>query len=404
MVRAMKIPGFRFSAVAAGIKKHGGPDLALLAADEPVPTAGMFTRNIIRAAPVQITERRVQAGHLRAILVNSGNANAFTGAAGTMAAERSSAALAEALGCPEAEIGLCSTGVIGQVLPAEKIVAKAKDLVAGLDEDGMTVFADAILTTDRFRKTSELKLGTSDKPVHFAGICKGAGMIHPDLGGAGKLPRAADAPHATMLAFIVTDAVASKELLTVCLERAVSATFNAVSVDGDTSTNDTVLVMASGRSGVSLCEDELTDALTRIARPLARAMVEDGEGAEHLVDITVRGLKTNDECRTVARTIATSPLVKTALAGKDANWGRLVAAAGRSGVDFDAAAIEVRVGGIVLYQDGAPRPENDAAANEKMREASYEIELRLGPGSGSFTYTTCDLGHKYIDVNAGYRS
>lgn len=404
MVRAMKIPGFRFSAVAAGIKKHGGPDLALLAADEPVPTAGMFTRNIIRAAPVQITERRVQAGFLRAVLVNSGNANAFTGAAGTMAAERSSLALAEALGCPEGEIGLCSTGVIGQVLPAEKIVAQAKNLVSGLDEDGMAVFADAILTTDRFRKTAELTLGGDHQPLHFAGVCKGAGMIHPDLGGAGKLPRAADAPHATMLAFIVTDVVASKELLTLCLERAVSATFNAVSVDGDTSTNDTVLVMASGRSGITLGEDELTDALTRIARPLARAMVEDGEGAEHLVDITVQGLRTNDECRTVARTIATSPLVKTALAGKDANWGRLVAAAGRSGIDFDAAAIEVRVGGIVLYQDGAPRPENDAAANQRMRESSYEIELRLGSGSGSFTYTTCDLGHKYIDVNAGYRS
>lgn len=404
MVSAMKIPGFRFSAVAAGIKKHGGPDLALLCADEPVPTAGMFTKNIIRAAPVQITERRVQEGQLRAVLVNSGNANAFTGASGTMAAERSSEALARALACPNEQIGLCSTGVIGQVLPAEKIEANAKALVEALDEGGLESFADAIMTTDRFRKTAELTIGEADSAVHFAGICKGAGMIHPDLGGPGKLPRAADAPHATMLAFIVTDAVAPKELLGRALERAVDATFNSVSVDGDTSTNDTVLVMASGRSGRALGEDELAQALTEVARPLARAMVRDGEGAEHLVDVTVRGLGTNDECRAIARTIATSPLVKTAMAGKDANWGRLVAAAGRAGVHFEASAVEVRVGGVVLYKGGAPRPENDAAANAKMHESSYEIELLLGSGPGSFTYTTCDLGHRYIDVNAGYRS
>lgn len=404
MVRAMKIPGFRFSAVAAGIKKHGGPDLALLCADEAVPTAGMFTRNIIRAAPVQITEQRIQAGPLRAVLVNSGNANAFTGQAGTRAALHSSEALSRALNCDEAEIGLCSTGVIGQVLPAEKIAANAASLVAGLDEDGLENFADAILTTDRFRKVAELTVGTEGSSIHFAGICKGAGMIHPDLGGAGKLPRPAEPPHATMLAFLLTDVVATQQELTRALERAVEATFNTVSVDGDTSTNDTVLVMASGRSGVSLGEDELTQALIEVARPLARAMVQDGEGAEHLVDITVRGLRTTDECRAVARTIATSPLVKTAMAGKDANWGRLIAAAGRAGVHFEAAAVEVRVGGIVLYKEGSPLPANDAAANAKMREASYEIEVFLGSGTSSFTYTTCDLGHTYIDVNAGYRS
>lgn len=404
MVRAMKIPGFRFSAGAAGIKKHGGPDLALLCADEPVPAAGMFTKNIVRAAPVQITEARIQAGLLRAVIVNSGNANAFTGEAGTRAALESSAAIARALGCPETEIAICSTGVIGQVLPADKIAAKAEELARGLSEEGLESFADAILTTDRFRKVAELSLAAEGSTVHFAGVCKGAGMIHPDLGGTGKLPPAADPLHATMLAFVVTDAVASPELLAVCLERAVNLTFNTVSVDGDTSTNDTIIAMASGRSGVALNEDRLTQALIEIARPLARAMVQDGEGAEHLVDITVRGLKTIDECRAVARTIATSPLVKTAMAGKDANWGRLLAAAGRAGVHFDAAAVEVRVGGIALYRDGAPCPANDAAANAKMHEPAYEIELSLGSGTASFTYTTCDLGHNYIDVNAGYRS
>lgn len=400
----MKIPGFRFHALQAGIKKRGGLDLGLLVADRAVATGAVFTRNIIRAAPVLLAEKRVLAGPIRAVVVNSGNANAFTGEAGMEAALRSTAAIARALSCSEAEVISCSTGVIGQVLPAEKIEAQAAELVAGLHADGFETFADAILTTDRFRKVSKYTAHQNDRPVHFAGACKGAGMIHPDLGGAGRLPKPAGPPHATMLAFIVTDAVAPAALLQKCLEGAVDRTFNAVSVDGDTSTNDTVLVLASGESGVELDEAQLTLALTSISRPLSRAMVQDGEGAEHVIDIRVTGLATDDEARAIARLIATSPLVKTAFAGKDANWGRLIAVAGRAGVSFDASRATISIAGEKLFEEGVPHPERDPKACEKMKGPEYEVELVLGNGPGTFTYTTCDLGHAYIDVNAGYRS
>jgi glutamate N-acetyltransferase / amino-acid N-acetyltransferase len=400
----MSVRGFRFNAVEAGIKKRGGLDLALLVAQRPVSAGAVFTRNIVRAAPVVLSERRVLGGPIRAVVVNSGNANAFTGEAGMTAAVRSTAAVAKALGCPEDQVLCCSTGVIGQVLPAEKVEQAVDSLVAGLGTGGLETFADAILTTDRFRKVAHHHLEREGKPVHFAGTCKGAGMIHPDLGGAGKLPRAAGPPHATMLAFIVTDALASPELLQNCLEHATDTTFNAVSVDGDTSTNDTVLVLASGESGVELDSQALTAALVEICRPLARAMVQDGEGAEHVVDIRVTGLPTDAEARAIAKTIATSPLVKTAFAGKDANWGRLIAAAGRAGVSFDASRATISIAGYKLFDQGVPRPELDPLACEKMRGAGYEIELLLGDGPGTFTYTTCDLGHTYIDINAGYRS
>jgi glutamate N-acetyltransferase / amino-acid N-acetyltransferase len=400
----MKIRGFRFHAVEAGIKKRGGLDLALLVADRPATAAAVFTRNIVRAAPVLIAEKRVLAGPIRAVVVNSGNANAFTGSAGMEAALRSTAAIAQALGCPESEVVSCSTGVIGQVLPSEKIEARAVELVAGLSDDSLVTFADAILTTDRFRKVSQYAATREGKPVQFAGVCKGAGMIHPDLGGAGKLPKSAGPPHATMLAFIVTDAIASSANLQRCLEAAVDSTFNAVSVDGDTSTNDTVLVLASGESGVELDPALLTEALTAICRPLSRAMIQDGEGAEHVIDIRVTGLPTDAEARTIAKLIATSPLVKTAFAGKDANWGRLIAAAGRAGVSFDASRATISIAGEKLFEEGVPHPERDAKACDKMKGPEYEVELVLGQGPGTFTYTTCDLGHAYIDVNGGYRS
>jgi glutamate N-acetyltransferase / amino-acid N-acetyltransferase len=400
----MVISGFKFSAVAAGIKKRGGLDLGLILADRPAIAAGVFTRNIIRAAPVLVAEKRILAGPIRAVLVNAGNANAFTGELGMKATLDSTRAVARALGCAEGEVVSCSTGVIGQVLPAEKIEARAAELLSGASASGLETFADAILTTDRFRKVSELSLEWGGKSVSFAGVCKGAGMIHPDLGGAGKLPQPAGPPHATMLAFIVSDVVASPALLQRCLERATDATFNTVSVDGDTSTNDTLLALTSGNSGAELDEPTLTNALIEICRPLARAMVQDGEGADHLIDIHVQGLPTADEARVIAKTIATSPLVKTAFAGKDANWGRLIAAAGRAGVPFDASRATISIAGFKLFDAGVPHPELDALACEKMKGPSYEVILVLGEGPGSFTYTTCDLGHTYIDINAGYRS
>jgi len=400
----MVVAGFRFSAVAAGIKKKGGLDVALLVADRAVPVAGVFTRNIVRAAPVLVAEKRILNGPVRAVLVNAGNANAFTGEAGMKATIDSTRSIAKALGCAEGEVVSCSTGVIGQVLPAEKIEAHATELVSSASPSGLETFADAILTTDRFRKVSEVTVEQAGATVHFTGVCKGAGMIHPDLGGAGKLPQPAGPPHATMLAFIVTDAVADAELLQRCLERATESTFNTVSVDGDTSTNDTVLLLASGRSEVKLDEEALTAALIQVCRPLARAMVQDGEGAEHVIDIRVEGLPTMEDARLIAKTIATSPLVKTAFAGKDSNWGRLIAAAGRAGVSFDPSRATISIAGYKLFDAGVAHPELDALATEKMKGPAYEVVLNLGAGPGTFTYTTCDLGHTYIDINAGYRS
>lgn len=407
------ISGFRFSAVAAGIKKSGGLDLALLVADEPVAAAGVFTRNLVRAAPVDVAEERVATGRLQAVLVNAGNANACTGEPGLRAVLDTTAAVAEALGIEPRRVAPASTGVIGAVLPTDKVVAALPNLVEGLAEDGVERFAEAILTTDRWTKMATAEVHHDGKTARFLGIAKGAGMIHPDLGptrplqpvppGPGQAP--STPPHATMLAFVVTDAVVDVQLLQQCLERAAELTFNACSVDGDTSTNDTLLVLASGRSGVAPSARELTEALVEVCRPLAREMVRDGEGAEHAVDIRVRGLASEADARQVAKTVATSPLVKTALYGKDANWGRLLAAAGRAGVPFDPKVASVLVGGICICERGLPTGKDaEAQAGEIMRRNTYDIELVLGDGPGIFTYVTSDLGHGYVDVNAGYRS
>lgn len=401
----MKVPGFRFAATMAGIKKRGGLDVALLVCDEASPSAAVFTRSLVRAAPVLVAEQRVLSSPTRAVLVNAGNANACTGELGLEATLASTRAIAKALGCPEEQILPASTGVIGQVLPSAKIEAKVSELIEQLDESSADSFADAILTTDRWRKTATSQIDKDGKTATLLGICKGAGMIHPDLGGAGKLPQPPGPPHATMLTFLVTDAVVEKSLLQKCLEDAAQTTFNAVSVDGDTSTNDTVILIASGKSGLAPNGEELTRALVEVCLPLARSMVRDGEGAEHAVDIVVRGLASTEDAKQVAKTIATSPLVKTALAGKDANWGRLLAAAGRAGVPFDPSRASVFIDGVCICRQGLiADAEADAEASARMKKNEYRIEIELGSGPGEFTYVTCDLGHTYIDVNAGYRS
>ncbi len=391
------VAGFRFSAVAAGIKKTGALDLALIACDEPASAAGVFTRNLVRAAPVEVAQHRIASGRLRAILVNSGNANACTGEPGLRATLDTTAALARALGTEPELVIPASTGVIGAVLPSEKIVAAIPKLIEGLSAEGADSFAQGILTTDRWKKVATTTLEQGGERATFLGMAKGAGMIHPDLG--------PQVPHATMLAFVVTDATVDSEVLQKALERAAELTFNACSVDGDTSTNDTLVVLASGKSKVRPSEAELISALVDVCRPLARELVRDGEGAEHAVDIVVRGLGNEAEAKQVAKTIATSPLVKTALYGKDANWGRLLAAAGRAGVRFDPKRATISIGGHCICERGLPAgKEAEALAGEVMKGNTYAIELELGDGPGTFTYVTSDFGHSYIDVNAGYRS
>jgi glutamate N-acetyltransferase/amino-acid N-acetyltransferase len=391
----LPVQGFRFAAVSSGIRKDGRVDTALAVADGAATAAGLVTRNRVKAAPVLIASERLRAGSLRAVLANSGCANACTGEAGLVAARRATESIAGELGVSEALVLPASTGVIGAVLPAEKIAARAGDLVRALSPHGIDDFALAICTTDRWPKVSEVTLETPAGPARVVGIAKGAGMIHPDVG----------PPQATMLVFLFTDAKVAQAELDVALRTAADRTFNAITVDGDTSTNDLVLALASGLSGGTPTPAALEAALEQVCRELARSMVKDGEGAKHVVDVTVSGLPSEADAKTVARTVATSLLVKTALFGCDANWGRLLAAAGRAGVDFDPREARVSIAGIDIVRAGtALGAEVEAEAQRRMAAEQYAIELRLGGGPGRFTYVTSDLGHSYVDVNAGYRS
>jgi glutamate N-acetyltransferase / amino-acid N-acetyltransferase len=390
------IAGFRFAAVSAGIRKDGRVDVALAVADRPAVVAGLFTRNLVRAAPVMVAEDRVRSGLARAILVNAGCANACTGEPGLAATRESTESIARALGIPVEEVLPASTGVIGALLPAAKISGKAKELAKAITAEGYADFAQAICTTDRWVKIAEAKIETSKgDPVSVLGIAKGAGMIHPDVG----------PPQATMLVFLFTDAVIKQEELQAALGQAADKTFNACSVDGDTSTNDTVLALASGASNIRLTAAEIAPALTTVCDKLARSMIADGEGANHCVEIRATGLASDADAKRVAQTMATSLLVKTALHGKDANWGRLLAAAGRAGVHFDPKLASIKIGEVEIVKNGlAVGLDAEKAATEILKTPSYKIEIGLGTGPGAFSYLTSDLGHGYVDVNADYRS
>lgn len=391
------VSGFRFAAVDAGIRKRASLDVAVIVADRPVPTAAVFTTNLVQAAPVRVARERVKNGKAQAILVNAGCANACTGAAGKAATLKSTAAVAKALGIAPALVLPASTGVIGQLLPAEKIVKQAGALANDLDPSNVDAFAQAILTTDRGPKVAQATVKLGKSSVNILGICKGAGMIHPNM--------------ATTLAFVVTDANVSAPVLRKALRSATDGSFNAVTVDGDTSTNDCIIAMASGDAGniVIRAGDKnyaiFEAALTEVLCSLAAQIVADGEGAEHTVGIGVTGARTKEDALTVARTIATSNLVKTALHGKDPNWGRILAAAGRSGVKFKEEDTEIRIGDVLIVKKGLAV---GAAAEKKAREVmlheSYTIELKLGSGKHNANYVTCDLGHEYVRINADYRS
>lgn len=391
------VAGFRWASMAAGIKKRGGLDLALLVADAPVATAAVFTNSLVKAAPVLLAAERAKSGRAQAVLINAGCANAATGKPGLEAARQSSAAVARALGLDVKLVLPMSTGVIGVLLPAEKIIANAAALAAAARADGLGEFARAIMTTDRGPKLAEAEARIGGKRVRVVGVAKGAGMIHPDM--------------ATTLACVVTDARVSAPLLRRALRDATAATFNALSVDGDTSTNDTIVAMASGAAGNSALRAgdaghrALTAALTAVLARLGRLIVADGEGAEHLVTVQVEGAPSAAGAVAVARTIATSSLVKTALFGKDPNWGRVLAAAGRAGVRFDPERAELRIGEVVLVRRGlAVGFDSDARAHAVMLRPEYEITLRLGAGKHAATYLTCDLGPEYVRINADYRS
>jgi glutamate N-acetyltransferase/amino-acid N-acetyltransferase len=391
--------GFRWSSAIAGIKASGKPDIALAVADTPAVAAAMFTSNQLVAAPVTVGRSHLAAtgSKVRAVMVNSGNANCATGPAGLDACERSCASLAAALDCPAAEVFPSSTGIIGVPLPVEKLIAAIPAAASALGNTSAhaEAFATAILTTDTKLKVAQASFTVGGKQVNLFGCAKGAGMIGPQL-----------IPHATMLVYLFTDLAARADRLQAMLTTAVDSSFNSISIDGDMSTNDTVLLLASGASGVEATPETAAafqTALNAICASLAHAIIDDGEGVTHVVTLEITGAPTDADAKLIARTIATSPLCKTAWSSADPNWGRILAAAGRAGVPFDPAKITLRIGGLPVFAGGALAPAyNEAATHAAMLAREYTIALDLSAGPGRASFLTCDLTHEYVSINADY--
>lgn len=389
----LPVKGFRFAGVAAGLRREPGrKDLGIIAAERPVAAAGVFTTNRVKAAPVLVAQERMRRGRLQAVAVNSGSANCFTGRAGVKLAQDSCAALAAGLGCATQLVAPCSTGVIGHLYELEKYRAGIRDAVAALSADGLGDFARAILTTDTHPKIASARLSLGGAEVTIAGCAKGAGMIEPKM--------------ATMLAFIVTDAAVRPPELKRTLAYALPSTFNAITVDGDMSTNDTLLLLASGASGKRELRPRdlaaFTAAVTEVAGALARELVRDGEGATKLVTVEVRGARRAADAERIARQIANSPLVKTAFFGCDPNFGRIVMAAGKAGVALDLEKLEVSLGGIRIASHGALHTEALAAAAARMKEREFGVTLDLRLGKARAQLVTCDLSYDYVKINAEY--
>ena len=392
--------GFRFAATACGLKKTGALDLAILSSDVPASAAAVFTQNLVVAAPVTLSKKHLaeSKGHMRAVVVNAGNANCATGAQGDSASQRTVEEAARRLGLPPYELFICSTGVIGVQLPVEKIL-RALPMLARNRRPSARSFAElslAICTTDTRPKTASASFRMSAKRIHLIGCAKGAGMIHPNM--------------ATTLAFVATDANISPSLLQKTLRDVTGRTFNAISVDGDTSTNDTLLVLANGAAGAPAIANgtkahrQFTAALEEVCGSLAQQIVADGEGAQRVIEIEVRGAKTESAAKKIAETIATSPLVKTAFAGGDPNWGRIFAAAGRSGVKFDPSLVEITMAGIKVLKRGQPLDFNERAASNKLLADHVPIVVHLHAGQSSAKYWTCDFTAEYVRINASYRT
>jgi glutamate N-acetyltransferase / amino-acid N-acetyltransferase len=393
----MRLPkGFLASGVRAGIRKKR-PDVALIVAEKGANAAAIFTKNRFLAAPVVLGKRDLvrSGGRVRAVVVNSGCANAVTGAAGLAAARRVRDRAAELIGCPREEVIVSSTGVIGVILPDAKVRAALPDAIARLSASGVEAASHAILTTDVGPKVAQASFRAGGKKCRLVGLAKGAGMIHPNM--------------ATMLAFLMTDAAAAPALLKCVLLEAADASFHAISVDGDTSTNDTVLLMASGAAGgeALTTPEEAADfrrALNRVCGELAWRIVRDGEGATRVMEIQVHGAASTRDARAAAHAVATSPLVKTALHGGDPNWGRIVAAVGRSGARVVPSRVSLRLGTLTLLKAGLPVAYREKDAARIFRRERVPIIVDLGAGSASATKLSCDLGHDYVSVNADYRS
>ena len=392
--------GFRFAATACGLKKTGALDLAILSSDVSASAAAVFTQNLVVAAPVMLSKKHLErsGGRMRAVVVNAGNANCATGARGEAASLRTVEETARRLRTQPEEVFVCSTGVIGVPLPVEKILRALPSLTRNRRSSARS-FAElslAICTTDTRPKTAAASFKMSGKRIHLVGCAKGAGMIHPNM--------------ATTLAFVLTDAAISPALLQKTLNEVTRSTFNSISVDGDTSTNDTLLVLANGEAGAPIIDKgskahrAFIAALEEVCQSLALQIVADGEGAQRVIEIEVRHAKSEAGARRIAETIATSPLVKTAFAGGDPNWGRVFAAAGRSGVKFDPGLVDIKMAGIAVLRRGQPLGFNERAASNKLLAGHVPLVVDLHAGEASARYWTCDLTAEYVRINASYRT
>ena len=388
-------PGFQTAGVASGLKKNGKKDLGLIYSEAPLAVAAMFTRNLVKAAPVLLDQQRAANGACRAVIVNSGNANCCTGEQGMRDAIRMGQLVAGDLGIDEDDVLVSSTGVIGEPLPIEKIEAAVPDLIKALAPEGVFDFAEAIMTTDTepkvVRRTGEL----AGRTFTVSGAIKGAGMIRPDM--------------ATMLCFVMTDIFARPDTLQGMLGKAVSRSLNRMTVDGDTSTNDTVFLMANGHSGVEVVSENqkavFQSVLDATMIDLAKWLIKDSEGATKLVEIVVRGAKTKQEAHTVADTVANSPLFKTALFGEDANWGRILAAVGRAGIPLDPAGLDIFFDAVQMVKGGfGCGKEAEAEATRVLKQDEFAVTIDLNLGQAMETVYTCDFSIDYVKINADYRT
>jgi len=393
----VNIKGFQFSAVEAAIKKPGRLDLALIVSEMPAAVAGVYTTNAVKAAPVLIDQERTKTGACRAIVVNSGNANACTGAVGMADARETTRLVAEGLGAVEEEVLVCSTGVIGVPLPMERVRAGIPPLIRGLGAGTLDDVARAIMTTDTFPKL-EVRTGKAGGAAYtIAGIAKGAGMIMPNM--------------ATMLAFIVTDAAVDPAWLRRVFAAGVDRSFNAITVDGDTSTNDTALILANGAAGNPVLADgadgstDFVRLLDEVLLALAKLIVKDGEGATKFVQITVKGARSDADAKRAAMAVANSCLVKTAFFGQDANWGRIFAAVGYSGAEVDPDRTELFFDDVRMVRNGVfAGGDAEARGTDVLRKKEFGVTVDLHLGGGEATVYTSDLSYDYVKINADYRT
>jgi len=387
--------GFKAAGIAAGLKKNGLLDLGLILSETPATVAGVFTKNRVQAAPVLLCKKRIHSGTSRAVIANSGNANCCTGGQGMADAIQMARLAADALGIAEDQVLPASTGVIGQPLAVGKIEAALPDLVAALSPDGLMDFARAIMTTDTTPKMISRQGSINGKIFTVTAVAKGAGMICPNM--------------ATMLCFVMTDIAAESWTLQPMLAASVDKSFNRITIDGDTSTNDTVLVLANGMSGISLKAGEglsvFQDVLDMVLVDLAKLVVKDGEGATKLVEIVVKAAASEDDAKKIVFTVANSSLVKTALFGQDANWGRIFAAAGRSGAVFNPETVDIWFDDVRIVKDGLwAGPEAEEKATMVLQKPEFSITIDLKNGSGNYSGWTCDFSIDYVKINADYRS